>query len=102
MASVKRVRGIRFFLWVSATLFILAGANWLFNDFIAISNSTSFWVGIGVLMLSIVLVGALLNVAYTLIPNVREILDGVLGLGKQETEVVSVSEATGGKRTTYV
>src|SRR5439155_25486575 len=89
MASDKKVRGFRFFFWVSASLFVLAAANWVFNFFIAISGSISYLLGIGVLILGILFVAAFLNAVYNGVQNVREILNGVLGLnttqGVQET-----------------
>lgn len=101
--SVPPQRGFRFFFWVSATLFFLAGANWLFNLYIAISASTSYFVGLGVLLFSIFLVAVLLNVAYTFVPNIRVILNGVLGLDKEpESDAISPLEERKGTRSTYV
>src|SRR2546425_9287553 len=115
MASDKKVRGFRFFFWVSASLFILAAANWIFNDFIAISNlltkslglsvsdSISYALGVGILLFAIVLVALLLNLAYDVLPDVRVILNGVLGLDKGvNSEATSPTEGRKGKRTTYV
>ena len=101
--SVAPHRGFRFFFWVSATLFFLAGANWLFNLYIAISGSISYLAGLGVLLFAILLVAGLLNFAYTFIPNIRVILNGVLGLDKEpESEAISPLEGKKGTRTTYV
>lgn len=86
-------RGFRFFFWVSATLFFLAGANWLFNLYIGISGSISYLLGLAVLIFAIFLVAGLLNAAYTFIPNIRVILDGVLGLSMDNrTEPAHTSE----------
>src|SRR5881628_3410992 len=69
-ASSGDNRGFRFFFWLSASLFILAGANWLFNDFIGISNligvsgPASYLLGIFVLILPILMVAMLLSAAY--------------------------------------
>ena len=106
MSSDKKVRGFRFFFWVSASLFILAAANWTFNSFIGISNlvsnsfglgvsnATSYLLGVGILLLAIFLVAAFLNAAYAAVPNVREILNGVLGLDKaQGVQETSTPEA---------
>src|SRR5213080_3575671 len=91
MSSNKKVRGFRFFFWVSASLFVLAAANWVFNFFIAISGSISYLLEIGVLILGILFVAAFLNAVYNGVPNVREILNGVLGLnttqGVQENTI---------------
>src|SRR5437867_4131018 len=103
MSSNKKVRGFRFFFWVSASLFILAAANWTFNSFIGISNlvsnsfgfgvsnAVSYLLGVGILILAIFFVAAFLNAVYNGVPNVREILNGVLGLnttqGVQENAI---------------
>src|SRR5438309_11831589 len=101
--SVAPHRGFRFFFWVSATLFFLAGANWLFNLYIGISGQVSYLAGVGVLLLAIFLVAGLLNFAYTVIPNIRVILNGVLGIDKEpEGKAIPQREEWSGKRTTYV
>src|SRR5713101_6120089 len=101
--SVEPRRGFRFFFWVSATLFFLAGANWLFNLYIAISGSVSYLWGVAVLIFSFFLLALLLNTAYTFVPNIRIILNGVLGLDKEpESGAVSPPEGRKRKRTTYV
>ena len=115
MASDKKVRGFRFFFWVSASLFILAAANWIFNTFIGISNlvsnslgfgvsnATSYLLGVGILLLAILFVASFLNLVYNAVPDVRDILNGVLGLGKEsEGGATSPAEGTKGKRPTYV
>src|SRR5438876_2728232 len=95
MASDKKVRGFRFFFWVSASLFVLAAANWIFNDFIGlsnvvsnslglgVSNAISYLIGVGILFLAIFFVASFLNLVYNTVPNVRDILNGVLGLDKE-------------------
>ncbi len=96
-------RGIRFFFWLSASLFLLAAANWTFNTFIAISGQTSYAWGIVVLLLAILLTATLLMSAYHGVPQVRKILDGVLGLNKaQQMSQESSSDKDGPKRKTYV
>jgi hypothetical protein len=92
--SAEPHRGLRFFFWVSVALFVVASANWIFNDFIGISialanflgtGSATYWVWSAViLMLAIILVAQFLNLTYTFVPNVRLILNGVLGLDKAE------------------
>jgi len=66
-----------------------------------VSNATSYLLGVGILILAIFFVAAFLNAVYDAVPNVREILNGVLGLGKQESEVISLSDEWIQKRTTY-
>src|SRR5439155_26622371 len=91
MASDKKVRGFMFFFWVSASLFILAAANWAFNKFIDLSTLVSSGWSIVVLFLAILFVAAFLNAVYNGVPNVREMLNGILGLnttqGVQENAV---------------
>ncbi len=114
MTSDKKDRGFRFFFWVSASLFVLAAANWIFNTFIGISNlvsnslgfgvsnATSYLLGVGILLLAILFVAAFLNLVYNAVPDVRDILNGVLGLGKEsEGGATSPAEGKKGKRTTY-
>ena len=83
MASDKKVRGFSFFFWVSASLFILAAANWTFNKLIDLSTLVSLGWSIVVLFLAILFVAAFLNLTYNAVPNVRNILNGVLGLDKE-------------------
>src|SRR5437016_9244298 len=87
-------------------LFILAAANWIFNTFIGISNlvsnslgfgvsnATSYLLGVGILFLAILFVASFLNLVYNAVPDVRDILNGVLGLGK-ESEGGATSPAEG-------
>ncbi len=80
MGSDKKRMGFSFFVWVSASLFILAAANWTFNKFIDLFTSVSIWWGMVVLFLAIFLIAAFLYAAYNAVPIVKEILNGVLGL----------------------
>lgn len=85
VVTATKERGFRFFFWLSASLFLLAAANWTFGTFIGISGLASFLWGIVILLLSILLVATLLMSAYHGVSNVRQILDGLLGLDKEQT-----------------
>src|SRR5438552_13305450 len=99
VACDKHVRAFMFFFWVSASLFILAAANWAFNKFIDLSTLVSSGWSIVVLFLAILFVAAFLNAVYNGVPNAREILNGILGLnttqGVQENAVQRDSPGNG-------